>query len=433
MNLFFFECKKLLKRKTTWFAFLLSAGAVIALYFFNLTIAMQIHEENIMAVEQRLQFYPEVISEIELDKEAAENNEDMDLVNDLNLMIEGYQQRMKETEELIEAYRKEDWERILSEQINGLEELIVNTDSYFAGGSYIEDELIPWFTIRATLNEKQLLAENDVVPFVQKDINDDFIPTIYEQFTGKALEQWETQTKRYATTGFSFLYQLIQSWFIPVMVLIGCFIFGNTISSEMGTKKRGIQFYKVLPLNRNQLFLAKYLSGIAFTLLFVFSMSIIPLLCSLFTKGIGSLDYPVLVYEGSEPSTYGSEYRTLDPMNDLFHFISLSDYLGKTLLLTTGLVLAFYSIYYFLSLFIKSPGLTVFLLASIGFVGMTILPVSPYNPFIYIDIDKILTFETATTAFNPSIHFQNGMITLYLLGVMMAVLGLFWFRKVRSS
>ncbi|AAT55580.1 hypothetical protein BAS3272 [Bacillus anthracis str. Sterne] len=52
---------------------------------------------------------------------------------------------------------------------------------------------------------------------------------------------------------------------------------------------------------------------------------------------------------------------------------------------------------------------------------------SPYNPFTYINIHSVLTGETATLVFNPSINpsinLSNGVMLSFVLGCILLFAG----------
>lgn len=420
-HLFLFECKKIIKKKTIGVSFFLTFAAIVVFYFFSYAVAENIHQGNITNLQNNIIVYQGFIDDLELERKEAEKKGDFEAAEEKAVQMEQLKKGIKKAEIKKGNYLHEEWNKIYQSEIPELKNWVEHYDTV---GYAIEEQLISSFTARATLEEISLIVKNDVEPFIQNTKYNHFLPTIYDHFTGSALEQWEEITKRYSTTGLSFLYQMIQNHYIPIIVLIGCFIFGNNVSSEANKKRRGLHFYFVQPIHRKTLLLAKYLSGLVYTLGFVLFMFIVPLLCSLFTKGLGSLNYPVLVYEGSEPNPFGSEFNALDPIRDKFHFIDMIDYLLQASAFAIVIVIFLYSLYYAVSLFIKSPLITIILMSTLIYGGMRVFP-SAYNPFTYIDIHKILTGETAALAFNPAINFQNGILLFFILLVIIGCFMIF--------
>lgn len=414
-QLFQFEFKKSFKKKTTWIALFTSILFVSSLYFLNYSVAKDIQRGNLSFAQYSVNISQQALKELELQKIEAEQNGDVEKITENKLAIQEYQQSLSKKNKWIANYSQGNWEEIYEENISELQFIFKSSKGTNTFPYAIEKQYISLFTARATLEELLLLKKNTVEPFIQNTTYTPFLFTIYDQFTGSALDQWKKSTMRYGTTGSLFLYQIIQYYYIPVLILLGCFIFGNNISSEMNNKKRGLHFYYTLPIKRKSLFLTKYFSGFLSTLVFVLLMLLIPLLCSYFTKGIGNFDYPVLVYEGSEPNPFGSEYNSLNPIKDQFHFITLKNYFGQVLLLTVVLIFFLYSFYYISSLLLKSLSITTSFVSIIAFIGMKSFS-SPYNPFTYVNIHSVLTGETATLVFNPSINLSTGVILTFALG-----------------
>ena len=414
-QLFQFEFKKSFKKKTTWIAILTSIFFISGLYFLNYSVAEDIQRGNLSFAQNSVNISQQVLKELELQKIEAEQNGDIEKITESKLAIQESQQSISKKNNWIANYSQNNWQKIHEENINELQFMFNSSKGSNTFPSAIEQQNISLFTARATLEELVLLKKNTVEPFIQNTTYTPYLFTIYDQFTGSALDQWKKSTMRYGTTGSLFLYQIIQYYYIPVLILLGCFIFGNNISSEMNNKKRGLHFFYTLPIKRKSLFTTKYFSGFFSTFGFVLLMLLIPLLCSYFTKGIGNFDYPVLVYEGSEPNPFGSEYNSLNPIKDQFHFIPLKNYFGQVLLLTALLTFFLYSFYYISSLLLKNLSITTSFVGIIAFIGMKSFS-SPYNPFTYVNIHSILTGETATLVFNPSINLSNGIMLTFVLG-----------------
>src|SRR5699024_2442608 len=145
----------------------------------------------------------------------------------------------------------------------------------------------------------------------------------------------------YSTKGVYYLYQLIQNLYLPAVILIGCFIFGNTFSSELQKKTRKIRFHQVQPFKQEQLFIAKFSAGYLVLFLYVIVMIALSLVVATVVDHFGSLDYPVLVYDGYTTN------RMIDNENlDTFHFITLNNYLSKAFFLAFTSSLLIYGLYY---------------------------------------------------------------------------------------
>lgn len=429
MKYFLFECKKMLKKKSIWVAMILSVVAIAVFYFFNHSVADRIHQTRMLDLENSQIDYPEKIAQDRIDLDEAKTAGDSAKVLDLERGIAIYEKMFEEKKFQWDNIMAGNWAAISEWQFEQLNNLVqISTSQNYIAHS-IMDQQVSMFTMRASAEERKLIAELGVEPFVQWDYYIPYHPTMYDNHDGKVLEMWERSTKRYGKQGFYFLYQVIPAFIIPFIILIGCFVFGNNVSSEATKKKRGMNLYAVLPLKRRQLFFAKYFSGLLFTLAFVLVICCVPLIFSLFTSGVGSLQYPVLIYDGPAESPFGFEANILNEWTDEFHFITLGNYFGTVLLMTAVLVVFMFSIYYLLSLFSKNPTVNAAILLIGTFFGMTVLPKTAYNPFTYVDIHRVVNREFAVANFNEAITVGNGLMVLGAIGVLAIVLCYLRFRR----
>ncbi|WP_342560205.1 ABC transporter permease [Psychrobacillus sp. FSL W7-1457] len=426
MRGFLFESKKVLKKKTTLVSIFLSFLAAVGLYIFNYAVAEEVHEGNITRLESYPEMFTNFANEFRAEKDKAIEVGDTAKGEEMDSLINRSLESIANSEKMIEAYEQENWMFLHEKDIDSLQIFVEDPDTTSYG---IEEQLVSYFTLRATYEELKLLKDIDSKPFVQNTTSLPLIATIYDDFTGTSLEQYQITTKRYGQEGFSFLVQLIQLFYIPAVVLIGCFIFGNSIASETTKKKRGLNFYRVLPYSRMKLFFAKYISGYMYLLIFSLLMLAIPLVCSLFTNGLGSLKNPILVYEGTKStSIFGA---SLNPREDQFHFIEFQEYFWKVLIFLIVFSFFIYSIYFLFALLTKNASLSMVLSGAITYIGMNILA-SEFNPFVYTDIHKIITGETATLTFNPGFTFNTGLNIHLVLGIILTILSYVTFRFKRQ-
>lgn len=136
----------------------------------------------------------------------------------------------------------------------------------------------------------------------------------------------------------------------------------------------------------------------------------------------------MLVYEGAIPNSFGDQYTKLSAENDQFHFIPLSEYAWKTAVLSLLLLLFLYGLYLCFSYVIKNPPVNLLIVGAIVLGGMKWLPVSRWNPFTYADIHRVLNGELAALTINPSIQFENGVLLLSIIGVVLIGMNALLFR-----
>jgi len=199
-QLFLFECKKILKRKTTWAAFMISVVAVIGLYFFNYSVAKDVRQGNITRLHNIIVTFQNWLSDAKSSEKGVGDMDQKDTIAHFQKAVGSWEQRKVN-------YSEGNWKEFYQEEINQLQPAVSQLGSVLTSPIKIEDQSISWFTLRATLAEMKQIGENDVEPFIQNSVSviNPYLSTIYDQFTGSAKKQWENGTKRYGIFGLYYL------------------------------------------------------------------------------------------------------------------------------------------------------------------------------------------------------------------------------------
>ncbi|RDW20064.1 hypothetical protein CWR48_04895 [Oceanobacillus arenosus] len=420
MKMFLFEWKKIMKKKTTWIVLALSILAVMGVYVFNLILADNARNQAINQYDIHLNLILQDADHWALEKDKAMETEDEKLIEEATMRKQNSRSSYETLKAQKAEYENKEWDRVIQQQVDFLEIFAYPPPGQGASFGF-EGELISNFTLRATYEEMNYLLSHKIEPFTQNIYGGTMVKTtIYDDFGGRLLEEWKKYTTRYGEQGVYFIYQLIQLLYIPILIVIGCFIFGNTLSSETTRKNNGLRFHQALPLNQSKLFFAKYTTGYLGILLFVLFMIGVPLLVGTVMRGFGSLEYPILVYDGV---TTGSKVLNED---DAFHFIALKEYLAQTLLFTIVASLFIYSLYYLVSQFSKEPIFNVIIIGILSFVGMQIQ--HPYNPFSYLRIDKVITHEIQLQTWNAAFTYTTGIFITLTAGVICTMINFICFK-----
>ena len=383
------------------------------LYFYNSIVAQNLLGGIVNQLEHNASVLLTYSKEFEILKETESKNENYEAVEEADRMIHHYEESSKEYLATKNAYETKDWSFLYQRDLEFLSTLMYEPEfnKYF-----IEEQPVSNFTIRANFEERTLLKDTNQTPMLQNDPNDLFLATVYDEFTGSALEQWNTMTKRFGTEGFTYIYQMTQYLSIPITALVACFLFGSNLSSEMTKGSRQLLLTRVLPIHPVRLFFSKYTSGLFFSTMFTIIIQLFPLFLSLFQGGVGSLSYPILMYGVPNLDT-----KTLNEYEDSFSFITLDHYLIKALVLTIFVTFFLYTFYYLINLLIRNPSLSTIITATFSFLGVYAEP-RTYNPFTYFDIHKIINGETALSSFNENIHFSNGILILGFGGILILLI-----------
>lgn len=427
MHTFHFEVKKTWRRKGTWIALFICILAISALYLFNKEGAHNLEETNQNLIQNRTDQFKQWAAEAEVAAEKAKQKGDTATAEEQAATAERFSASTKKYEDLKIAYDSGDWNYVYSADLEGLQRLVENP---MEAELSIEEQRVDNFTLRASYEEKQQLLEKALTPPTQDVLLYSLLPTLYDEFTGYSAARWEQLSQRYGTLGWNILYQFTHYFLIPITIILGTFMFGNSVSSESMRKKRGLHFFHVLPVSKGRVFIAKYLVGLIHTILFTVIILMIPLGLSLMDRGIGSLAYPVLVYDGPDPSAFGSRTPVPNGDYDTFHFISLSDYFIQALWMTLLMVFFIYTVYFFLSLWIRHAGATLLVTGSVLFIG-AMVGTSPWNPFQYLDVHRILTQENRVLLVDNRYTLQNGLLALGLTGLVLWLVSFGRYRQLK--
>lgn len=427
MPTFLFEVKKLWKRKATWFAVFLVVAAIVTLFYFQQETIRQMEATNQTMFQESVVRSEQLIEGATEATEALKAQGDIKGAEEQHQVAERYEDGHKKLLARQEAYYARDWEGFYQNDIQNFDFLLdpVNYASYS-----IEEQDVTNFAIRVARDEKLALIESGATPLLQQVRSYSMMPTLYDRFTGYSLSSWTLQTNRVGTEGWTILFDLIKAHFIPVVLLITIFLFGNTVASELRRKRRGLHFFHVQPVSKSRVFWSKYFAGLTHVLVFSVLLLSVPLLLSLITRGLGSLKFPVLVYDGPNLDDFVGRTPVPSADYDTFRFIPLSEYLTQSALLTLGLAVAGFSLYFLLSFWLRHPGATLLATVVIS-LGVGSLWESPYNPFQYLAIDRILTQQNRVLLLNYDYTWELGLGLLTGLAAILIVVALLSFRRLQ--
>ncbi|MDQ0208392.1 hypothetical protein [Alkalicoccobacillus murimartini] len=384
-----FECKKLLKKRPIVAAICLCMLSAVWLYSSSYSRAT--HDQDIL-LTQGIENYElqneSYIQELKLERMKAEEAGDTQQTDQLTEEIEMHEEWAADYNEHLPNEESSISEPLYQGQIVYLHDLLHDPQNY---GMYIVDQEMSNFTYLVTMEEIKHLQKYKLEPLFQPTYYyTPYLDNIYEDFTGDAAAEWASMTKRYSQMGFSYLYQIIPLFYIPAVIIIGCFLFGNMI--------RRYHFNASLPLSWTKRFAAKYCASLLSLIGFTFLLLLVPLVASLFSGGLGSLEYPVLVYDG--PIIKNVNHTSLDLYDDSFHFILLGEYLINVVWMTLGLTIFLHSFYMFIVSIVRKPFIAMIVMSSLIITSLALFT-HPYNPISYIDIHRVINGEIAAIQSEP--------------------------------
>lgn len=361
MRLLAFELKKIIFSKKFWYVMVGLVLAIAFLFFKNILFESYIQKEARQKVDELLEIsYGNSRVHNAILKDDPENEEEQERLLINSSMVN----TLYEMRSMIES---DDWQSKLALENQYLNRLI----------EYKETEGEHPLTFREihhmiALNEK-LIAEN--------------IPPEHETFS-IALP--------------NFMKQLVDLYVNLGAVLIVVLLVGDILASEFENRSANLLFTQ--PLKRTHIITSKFLSSIIVYLLTTFVMFIAAYFIGLFFGEKGTFEYPLIAEK-----------------NEVVGFMTISEYMTLSLLVTTVTVVLIISLCLLFSLLFKNILPTLFALLVILVLGyfLTVFvswnPLAWFNPFQYLLPEEIILFQ------NGNVWYQGIPIIIVLTLVLYLV------------
>lgn len=289
-------------------------------------------------------------------------------------------------------------------------------------------ETLGRFTKLASIIEKELLIERNIRPIFPGE----FIPTIHQSWTtmwgdtntrtgwgGVEVdrEEWERQNTKIDNSGLFSLILFFKNYIYLLPTFLILFFTGG-MAKEKG-KKNTISLLKTQPISEKKVFLAKVINSSLMSLGITLLVSLIIIAIGTILNRFGDWNYPILHYN-SFRTMISSGYTGFKGSQGGFHFITLGEYLLKSIILLGVMNLFVVNLAILVSIFFKKTlavfsCTTILLLAGYWLNWRKILEVSPYSPFTYFNLPQIINGELATIQNNPIFNVQKGLWVLNLL------------------
>lgn len=279
-------------------------------------------------------------------------------------------------------------------------------------------------TQKLGLAQIEYLQEEEIEPrkplrYPQSELDRQQTIERVEQLFGEEQEHGKISTDYHASRFDKGWYKLWQGMIDQVYLILFAiilFLFGGLLAIETTGKNNHDRLLLSEGLTTRTIFLTKFSTSFLSGILFL-AMSVVSILTtSLFFKGLGSLNYPVLFLfyrEGQAfPSDSASYFLHESYVNNQtglgLNSISLRRYLFQSLILLIAVLLFLLAVSYLLATFIPNEPLIG--LFGIGLIGSSlILPLSTYNPLSYFDINKVVNGAIRLQLKNNQMSYEKGL------------------------
>ncbi|MCM3712350.1 ABC transporter permease subunit [Sporosarcina luteola] len=288
------------------------------------------------------------------------------------------------------------------------------------------------FTNKASVAEKELLAERDLQPV----FNLEYISTIHDRFPNPMDKlEWNRSTLKIDSTGLFYLYTFYNSNIFLVLLAVFILFFGIGFTEEKG-KQRTISLIATQPLPKSVQYLSKMvlfvLAGFltaGFALLFMTLLGTIG-------KRFGDWNFPVLHYD-PESVLRAANYTGIVAEEGGFHFINMGRYVVESSILFIGVTLFVLALSFLISLFFNNTIVSLLVTSVILVGGAAASASSPLAsiahllPFTYLNVANIVNGEAATLANNAFITSNLGICVLLIGTIMIMGCGVISFKRMK--
>lgn len=245
-----------------------------------------------------------------------------------------------------------------------------------------------------------------------------------EQLFGEEQEYGKISIDYHASRfdkGWYKLWQAIIDRVYLILIAIILFLFGGLLAIEKTGKNNHDRLLLSEGVTTRTIFFTKFNTSFFGGLLFLATSVVSILTTSLFFKGLGSLNYPVLfhfyrdtqVFPNDQASYFLHESYVNNQTGLGLNSISLGRYLLQSLILLIAVLLFLLAVSYLLATFIPNEPLIG--LFGLGLIGSSlILPLSTYNPLSYFDIHKVVSGAIRLEFKNNQMSFESGLAVLLI-------------------
>lgn len=218
------------------------------------------------------------------------------------------------------------------------------------------------------------------------------------------------------------LYRLLASKALgPVMILVAVFFFGGNYILDF-QKGQQLAFIYTQPLKRKRYYDHKYFSGLLNVVKVLIFILALVLIYGLFFDPRNTLQYPILQYQGVV-----ADAMQVTDYSDYYSWLTLGEYLLKTVVLVFAGALFVYSLVQMFSVRLRTR-LSIYLAsgAVILFFGLLLVfwpQLAGFNPFSYLLAPYVVTGELGVRYGFLGVNYAQGLVILILSAAVLYLLG----------
>ncbi|WP_143544277.1 hypothetical protein [Salinicoccus kekensis] len=202
-------------------------------------------------------------------------------------------------------------------------------------------------------------------------------------------------------------------------------------------KPNGVyDFIFTKPFTERMVLFSKWCFNLLSTYILLLIGAIILIAISAALGGIGSLNYPIVIYEHESLYATSTEYSTYAPLDEVFYRLdTISTVLMEASVILFLVVFFTASLHAVIGRFSKHhyvTSLVTLAVIAIGYASTLFYTEASWmwlNPFIYFDVWDVADGWQSIVVNDPRVNFANGAIILTILSVVLLIIGLISNRK----
>ena len=269
---------------------------------------------------------------------------------------------------------------------------------------------------------KELKARN-ITPILQTERQDtaydEYIDS-YEERVGKKYDQPLTHSGLYS------VFRMNKDYYLSYILLIFVAIFfcgGYTYETEAGNQ---LIFLYTEPIDRRKYHYTKILSSLLYSTIFLIVFYLGIVMFGWLSEGLGDWNYPILHYD------YIAEniYKQGEKFEGTYHFINLSSYILRVIVISVFSIGFIASLTTFISLKLKQKNYVIFAAIIISLIGVFVARfinvdlIKIFLPFTYLDVGAVADGSIKIIHNSNRLTMFMGICVLSLWSILLTALGM---------
>ena len=289
---------------------------------------------------------------------------------------------------IYDYYDKKDSEKFYNEL---LKTVYTKFDKDIDGGMRIykgETGEISEFAFITSVERIKELRDRKIVPILQTERQDTAYDEYIDNYRGRLLKK---HYQPLTHSGLYSIYRMNKEYYLSYIIfgfILMFFCGGYAYDTEVGNQ---LVFLYTEPINRREYHYTKILSSFLYSAIYLLLFYIAVIIFGWISEGLGQWNYPILHYDYIADNIY----KPGETFENTYHFINLSSYILRLMIMSLFSIGFLASLAAFLSLGLKKKNQVIFATVIICFIGNLIVKGSNIDfikiilPFTYMNVGAV--------------------------------------------